>query len=131
MRKTILRALIFSGTVAAVSLAIDFLLAIFYQGGPLAGDRSDFLQMRAIIHGATLVLGLIGAALGFVFLRCYAITTLRVVALGTVLGVFALSGVLVSFQAGGIWGGGAWLLLGSAAVALIGGRMLGVKEAHV
>jgi hypothetical protein len=78
MRKTILRALIFAGTAAAVSLAVDFLLAIFYQGSPPATHRNDFLLIRAAIHGATLVLALFGATLGFVFLRSYAITTWRV-----------------------------------------------------
>jgi len=131
MRKTVLRAFIFAGTVVVVSLAIDFLLAIFYQGGPPAEGREDFLRMRAVIHGATLVLTAVGAALGFAFLRSYAITTFRIAALGALLGVFALSGALVSFQAGGLWGIGAWLVLGSALVALIGGRVLGVRDAHI
>ena len=131
MRKTVLRALIFAGTVVAVSLAIDFLWAVFYQGGPPAAGRDDFLLMRAAIHGATLVLTAVGAAVGFGFLRSYAITNLRVAALGILLGVFVLSGAIVSFQVGGLWAIGAWLVLGAALVTLIGGRLLGVREAHV
>lgn len=130
MRKSILRALIFAAAVVSVSLALDLLFAVFYQGGPVPGRAKQFWTYRAALHGATFVLTTVGGAVGFAFLQSYAITNARIVALGAALGLFTLVVLLAAFQVGGFWGMAIWLLAGSAIVAFVGGRVLGSAEAH-
>jgi hypothetical protein len=125
MRKTILRALIFAASVAVVSLVLDLLYAVFYQGVPVRGGAREFLTFRAALHGATLVLTAIGGAAGFAFLRSDAIANVDVAALGAGLGVVTLLALLAAFRIGGYWGMAIWLLAGSAIVAYAGGRLLG------
>jgi hypothetical protein len=125
MRKTILRALIFAASVAVVSLVLDLLYAVFYQGGPVEGGAREFLTFRAALHGATLVLTTVGGAVGFAFLRSYAIANVHIAALGAGLGLVTRLALLAAFRIGGFWGMAIWLLAGSAIVAYAGGRLLG------
>jgi hypothetical protein len=130
MRKTVLRALAFAGAMVAVSLAIDLLLAVFYQEIPLRDRGRQFFVFRTALHGATFVLTALGAAVGFAFLRSYSIANARILSLGAALGLFTLAAALTAVQAGGFWGITAWLIVGSALVSFFGGRVLGSREAH-
>src|SRR5512135_3056713 len=125
MRKTILRALIFAASVAAVSLVLDLLYAVFFRGGPMQGAAREFLTFRAALHGATLVLTTVGGAAGFACLRSYEIANVHIAALGAGLGLVTLLALLAAFRIGGFWGMAIWLLAGSAIVAYAGGRLLG------
>jgi hypothetical protein len=130
MRKTVLRSLAFAGAVVAVSLAIDLLLAVFYQETPLQDRGRHFFIFRTALHGATFVLTALGAAAGFAFLRRYSIAYARIVSLGAALGLFTAAAALTAIRVGGFWGITAWLIFGSALVSFFGGRALGSREAH-
>jgi hypothetical protein len=106
MLKTVLRSVVFAAAVVAVSLAVDLLLAVFYQGTPLQDRSKQFFIFRAALHGATFLLTAAGAAVGFAFLRSYSITHAR------------------------FWAITVWLIAGSALVAFFGGKVLGSREAH-
>lgn len=131
MRRTIIRALVFAGTVTAISLAVDLLLAVFYQGWPPHGATKQFLVFRSALHGATLVVTAIGALVGFGFLRSYTIANARIVLLAAFVGIFTLPALLIAFQFAGFWGMALWLLLCSAVVSYLGGRVLGTRQVHV
>ena len=130
MRRTLLRALVFAGAVVAVSLAIDLLLTVVYQGGPRQGRTREFLVFRSALHGATFVLTAIGATLGFALLQSYSITIKRIALLGGALGLFALGAVLTAVHIGGFRGISVLLLVASGLIAFFGGKLLGTKEAH-
>jgi len=123
--------LVFAAAVAAVSLVVDLLFAVVYQGGPAPGRTREFLVFRSALHGATLVLTAVGAAAGFAFLRSYAISYARIVLLGAALGLVTVAAVLGALKVGGFWAVTAWLILSSGVVAYSGGMAFGTREAHV
>jgi hypothetical protein len=129
MKKTVLRSLAFAGAVVAVSLAIDLLFAVFYQGAPAQGRGKQFFMFRTALHGATFVLTAIGAAMGFAFLRSYSITSARILSLGAALGLFTLAAALTAIQVGGFRGIAFSLIVASALVSFFGGKVLGTRAA--
>ena len=131
MRTTLLRSLVFAGAVVAVALAMDLLIAFFLQGCPVPGRGRQFFMFRTALHGATFAFTAVGAAMGFAFVRCYSMTYARIVLLGAVSGMFALAAVQMAIQTGSFWGITVWLILGSALVSYLGGKLLGSGEARV
>lgn len=73
----------------------------------------------------------VGAAAGFAFLRSYAISNVRIVLLGSGLGLVTVAAVLGALKVGGFWAVAAWLVLSSGVVAYSGGMAFGSREAHV
>jgi len=131
MRKAILRALLFSGAVLAVSVTTDALMTVFYVGDPVLGRERQFYVFRSAIHGASFVLTLLGSAAGFAFLRSCSIPGSRVVLLGAALGMFTLSAALIAVRTGGFLVVAVLLIAGSALVAYFGGKVLGTRGADV
>jgi len=131
MRRTIVRALIFAGAVTAVSLAVDLLFSVFYQGGPPQGRTREFVVHRSALHGATLVLTAVGGLVGFAFARSYTVANGQVAALGACVGLVTLAALLVAFHYGGFRAMAVWLFLSSIAVSYAGTKLLGTRAVQV
>lgn len=127
MRSAILRALVFAGAVTGASLAMDLVYTAFQQGAPYRGLTREFAVFRLALHGATLVMTLAGALVGFALARSCEVALARIATLGVFLGVATLAALLVAFRVAGFWGMAAWLLLSGALVSYAGARLLGTR----
>ncbi|TAK84998.1 MAG: hypothetical protein EPO20_12490 [Betaproteobacteria bacterium] len=128
MGKTLLRSLVFAGAVVGVSLALDLLVTVLYQGGPVPGAGRRFIVFRTALHGATFVFTAIGAAIGFAFLGSHTISYGRIASLGAALGVVTLAAAIMGVRGGAYWAILGWLIVGSALVSFFGAKVLASKE---
>src|SRR5574340_587974 len=113
MAKSLFRALVLAAGVVAVSLALDVLVALYYQAGAPQRWGRQFLVFRMALHGATFVFSLVGAWIGFAFVRAYAINYGRVAALGAALGGVTFAAAIAGIRLGVYWAILAWLIAGS------------------
>lgn len=121
MRKTVFRSLLFAAAVVAVSLVVDSLFTLLTR----AGTGGQFFVFRVALHGATFVFAAAGAAAGFAFLGGYSIRNAHIVSMGATLGLFTAAVALMAVEVGAYWSLTAWLLVTSALVSLLGGKVLG------
>lgn len=129
MRMTLLRSLVFAAAVLAVSLAGDLLVTAWVQGVPMQSWGRQFIVFRIALHGATFVFVAVGAMAGFALQRSHAIAVTRIACLGAAAGLFALAAVRTAVNTGSFKVITVALLIVSALVCFLGGKVLGHANA--
>lgn len=130
MRMTLLRSLAFAVAVLLVSLAGDLLVTVWVQGMPMHGWGRQFIVFRIALHGATFVFVAIGAMAGFALLRSHSMAISRVAFLGAAAGLFALAAVRTAVNTGSFKVITIALLVVSALICFLGGKVLGSAKAR-
>ncbi len=76
----------------------------------------------------TVLRSLLFAAAGFAFAGGYSIRNAHIVSMGAALGLFTAAVALMAVEVGAYWPLTAWLLVTSALVSLLGGKVLGTTR---
>jgi len=128
MRSALHRALAFAVATFIALLLADLAVWGGYQGMHPREELGSQLLIHGAMHASVLVLSIVGAGTAFLLLR-RRLPSLRA-ALWCGIGFAALSFfvLVASFNEAGFVGAGAWLLLGSATIAVFGALIAGRHE---
>jgi hypothetical protein len=128
MNQALHRTFAFAGTAFVVLLLADLAVWGGYQGMHPRDELPSQLIMHGAMHVSVLVLSVIGAAVAFFFLRRRLPSTKVASVFGAVFATLSFFAIVAAFTAAGFIGAGAWLLLGSATIALLCGLIAGRNE---
>jgi hypothetical protein len=131
MKPAIHRTLVFAITAFLMLLIADLVVWGAYQGMHPRDELRSQLLMHGVMHASVLVLSLIGAATAFLLLRKRLPSTKGAALFGAIFATLSFFAIVAAFASGGFVGAGAWLLLGSAAMAILSGVVARRHEGYI